>query len=121
MKVLLVEDNRMIQEVLSHQLRMSGYTVVIAQNGREGVTMAAEERPLLILMDMGLPILDGWEATREIKANSALSHIPIIAMSGHSEAPDRQACEDAGCDGFEPKPIHFGRLMDTMARLGGQV
>ncbi len=120
MKILLVEDNRMIQDLLFHRLHTTGHTVLVADNGCDGIKIAVEERPFLILMDMSLPILDGWEATRQLKANPAVSHIPIIGLSGHSSNADRACYLQAGCDAFEPKPIKFDQLLETMERVARQ-
>ena len=110
-KVLLVEDNEMNSDMLSRRLVKRGYEVVIAVNGLEGVSMAKAERPDLILMDMSLPEMDGWEATKEIKKDAAISGIPVIALTAHAMSGDREKAMEAGCDDYETKPIEFDRLL----------
>ncbi len=110
-KILLVEDNEMNRDMLSRRLERRGYTVVMATDGESGVRMAESEVPDLILMDMSLPVLDGWEATRRIRADSALKRIPIIALTAHAMAQDEQQARDAGCDDFDTKPVDFARLL----------
>jgi len=110
-KVLLVEDNEMNRDMLSRRLVKRGYEVVIAVNGLEGVSMAKAERPDLILMDMSLPEMDGWEATKEIKKDAAISGIPVIALTAHAMSGDREKAMEAGCDDYETKPIEFDRLL----------
>ncbi len=113
-KVLLVEDNEMNRDMLSRRLMRNGYDVVIAVNGQEGIDMAASERPDLILMDMSLPVLDGWEATRRLKADPATSSIPVIALTAHAMDTDREKALAAGCDDFDTKPIELPRLLEKM-------
>jgi CheY-like chemotaxis protein len=113
-KVLLVEDNEMNRDMLSRRLVRNGYDVVIAVNGQEGLDMAAGEKPDLILMDMSLPVLDGWEATRRLKANPATSSIPIIALTAHAMESDKEKALAAGCDDFDTKPIELPRLLEKM-------
>lgn len=113
-KILLVEDNEMNRDMLSRRLLKRGFEVVIAVDGSEGVSMAQSIRPDLILMDMSLPILDGWEATRRIKAESDLRAIPIIALTAHAMSGDEQKARDAGCDDFDTKPVDFARLMSKI-------
>ena len=113
-KVLLVEDNEMNRDMLSRRLVRNGYDVVIAVNGQEGVEMAAKERPDLILMDMSLPVLDGWEATRRLKADPGTASIPIIALTAHAMESDREKALAAGCDDFDTKPIELPRLLEKM-------
>jgi len=113
-KVLLVEDNEMNRDMLSRRLVRNGYDVVMAVNGQEGVAMATSENPDLILMDMSLPILDGWEATRQIKANPATASIPVIALTAHAMETDREKAMAAGCDDFDTKPIELPRLLEKM-------
>jgi CheY-like chemotaxis protein len=113
-KVLLVEDNEMNRDMLSRRLVRNGYDVVIAVNGQEGVDMAASERPDLILMDMSLPVLDGWEATRRLKADPGTASIPIIALTAHAMETDREKAMAAGCDDFDTKPIELPRLLEKM-------
>src|SRR3954462_4025893 len=116
-KVLLVEDNEMNRDMLSRRLVRNGYDVVIAVNGQEGLDMAAGEKPDLILMDMSLPVLDGWEATRRLKADPATSAIPVIALTAHAMAGDRERALDAGCDDYDPKPIEFPSLLAKIEAL----
>jgi len=119
-KILLVEDNEMNRDMLSRRLERRGYQVVIAVDGAEGVRMAQAEAPALILMDMSLPVLDGWEATRQIKAAPATGGIPIIALTAHAMAGDREKAIEAGCDDFDTKPVDLPRLLAKIdALLGG--
>src|ERR1041384_4323904 len=106
-KILLVEDNEMNRDMLSRRLQRRGYEVVIAVDGRQGVAMAASEAPALILMDMSLPELDGWDATRQIKAAPATRAIPVIALTAHAMSGDRDQALAAGCDDFDVKPVDF--------------
>ena len=110
-KILLVEDNEMNRDMLSRRLERKGYTVVMAVDGAEGVAKAQAEAPDLILMDMSLPLLDGWEATRQLKANPATKAIPIIALTAHAMAEDERRAREAGCDDFDIKPIELERLV----------
>ncbi|OLE97807.1 MAG: two-component system response regulator [Cyanobacteria bacterium 13_1_20CM_4_61_6] len=119
-KILLVEDNEMNRDMLSRRLERRGYEVVIAVDGAEGVRMAEAEAPALILMDMSLPVLDGWEATRQIKAAPATGGIPIIALTAHAMSGDREKAIEAGCDDFDTKPVDLPRLLAKIdALLGG--
>ncbi|MBZ0146219.1 MAG: response regulator [Pseudorhodoplanes sp.] len=113
-KVLLVEDNEMNRDMLSRRLTRNGYDVVIAVNGQEGIEMAVSEKPDLILMDMSLPVLDGWEATRKLKADPATASIPVIALTAHAMETDREKALAAGCDDFDTKPIELPRLLEKM-------
>jgi CheY-like chemotaxis protein len=113
-KVLLVEDNEMNRDMLSRRLARNGYDVVIAVNGQEGIEMAASEKPDLILMDMSLPVLDGWEATRKLKADPATASIPVIALTAYAMESDREKALAAGCDDFDTKPIELPRLLKKM-------
>ena len=110
-KILLVEDNEMNWDMLSRRLRRKGYEVVIAVDGEQGVAMALSEAPDLILMDLGLPVLDGWEATRRIKAAPETQDIPVIALTSHAMVGDRERALEAGCDDYDTKPIEFQRLL----------
>ncbi len=110
-KILLVEDNEMNRDMLSRRLVRRGYQVIIAVDGEQGVRLAQEETPDLILMDMSLPVLDGWEATRQIKAAPPTQAIPIIALTAHAMAGDRDKAFDAGCDDYDTKPVEFPRLL----------
>ena len=116
-RILLVEDNELNRDMLSRRLRRKGYDVMIAVDGETGVTMAASERPDLILMDMSLPVLDGWEATRRLKGMPETAAIPVIALTAHVMAGDRDKAFKAGCDDFDAKPIEFERLLGKMQAL----
>jgi CheY-like chemotaxis protein len=119
MKILLVEDNEMNLDMLSRRLARQGYEVVAAQDGAAGVAKAASERPHLILMDMSLPVLDGWEATRQLKAAPETRHIPVIALTAHAMAGDREKALAAGCDEYDTKPVEFARLLEKIQTLLG--
>jgi CheY-like chemotaxis protein len=116
-KILLVEDNELNQDMLSRRLRRKGYQVVVAVDGQSGLEMTQTEAPDLILMDMGLPVLDGWEATRRLKANAATRHVPIIALTAHAMSSDREKALEAGCDDYETKPIELPRLLGKIEVL----
>jgi len=116
-KILLVEDNEMNRDMLSRRLQRKGYEVLIAVDGETGMTMAASERPDLILMDMSLPTVDGWEATRRIKGLPETASIPIIALTAHVMTGDRDKALEAGCDDYDSKPIDFERLLGKMQAL----
>ena len=118
-KILLVEDNEMNRDMLSRRLRRRGHELVVAGDGADGVAKARSERPGLILMDMSLPILDGWEATRQLKADPATSDIPIIALTAHAMNDDRQRAIAAGCDDYDTKPIELPRLVAKIDALLG--
>jgi CheY-like chemotaxis protein len=119
-KILLVEDNYRNRNMLSRRLERRNYEVVIALDGESGLALAASEAPDLILMDMSLPILDGWEATRRLKADAATQHIPVIALTAHAMSSDRDKALEAGCDDYDTKPIELPRLLEKMeALLGG--
>jgi CheY-like chemotaxis protein len=119
-KILLVEDNEMNRDMLSRRLVRRGYEVIMAVDGAEGVRMAAAEGPALILMDMSLPGLDGWEATRQLKTAPATRAIPIIALTAHAMSGDREKALAAGCDDFDTKPVDLPRLLAKIeALLGG--
>jgi CheY-like chemotaxis protein len=115
-KILLVEDNEMNRDMLSRRLERRGYGVLIATDGQEGVSLAQSEKPDLILMDMSLPVLDGWEATRRIKSNDGTRHIPIIALTAHAMTTDEQRAREAGCDDFDTKPIELARLLGKIEK-----
>ena len=118
-KILLVEDNEANRDMLSRRLVRKGYAVVMALDGHQAVEMANSERPDLILMDMSLPELDGWEATRQIKATAETSMIPVIALTAHAMSGDREKALEAGCDDYDTKPIDLPRLLEKMtAALG---
>jgi two-component system cell cycle response regulator DivK len=116
-KILLVEDNEMNRDMLSRRLQRKGYEVLIAIDGEQGVAMARAERPDLILMDMSLPILDGWEATRVIKADPSISAVPVIALTAHAMAGDQEKCIAAGCDDYDTKPVELTRLLSKIEGL----
>ncbi len=116
-KILLVEDNEMNRDMLSRRLQKRGYDVVLAEDGRQGVSLAQSEAPVLILMDMSLPVLDGWEATRQLKAAPATRSIPIIALTAHAMAGDRERALEAGADDFDTKPVELGRLLEKIEAL----
>ncbi len=118
-KILLVEDNEMNRDMLSRRLMRRGYEVLIAIDGEQGVALAASESPALILMDMSLPVLDGWEATRAIKASEATRGIPVIALTAHAMAGDRDRALAAGADDFDTKPIELERLLGKIEALLG--
>ena len=117
MKLLLVEDNEMNRDMLSRRLLRKGYTVVVAVDGEEAVKVATADPPDLILMDMSLPVIDGWEATRRIKAAGPTAHIPVIALTAHAMAGDRDKAIAAGCDDYDTKPIEFERLIGKIEAL----
>lgn len=119
-KILLVEDNEMNRDMLSRRLSRKGHEVFIAVDGAEGVDMALSKTPDLILMDMSLPVLDGWEATRQLKATPETKHIPVIALTAHAMAGDREKCFAAGCDEYDTKPVEFPRLLGKIDRLLSQ-
>ena len=116
-KILLVEDNEMNRDMLSRRLVRNGYEVSIAIDGQQGVDMALSERPDLILMDMSLPVIDGWEATRRVRANDATRQIPVIALTAHAMAGDREKAMEAGCDDYDTKPVEITRLLGKIAAL----
>jgi two-component system cell cycle response regulator DivK len=116
-KILLVEDNEMNQDMLSRRLQRKGYDVVIAVDGGQGVAMAQSEAPDLILMDMSLPVLDGWEATRQLKSAPDTRTIPIIALTAHAMSGDREKAFDAGCDDYDTKPIDLTRLLGKIQAM----
>ena len=119
-RILLVEDNEMNRDMLSRRLERRGYKVLIATDGAEGVRMAQLEMPDLILMDMSLPVIDGWEATRTLKSADATKLIPIIALTAHAMSTDRDKALDAGCDDYDTKPIELPRLLGKMESLMSQ-
>jgi CheY-like chemotaxis protein len=117
-KVLLVEDNEMNRDMLSRRLERRGFTVVMAVDGVQGVAAATREQPDIILMDMSLPEMDGWDATREVRANPATAAIPVIALTAHAMDGDRERALEAGCNDYDTKPIDLERLLSKMAALG---
>ncbi len=118
-KILLVEDNEMNRDMLSRRLERRGFQVVIAVDGQQGVDLARSEAPDLILMDMSLPVLDGWEATRQLKKAAETRSIPIIALTAHAMAGDREKALEAGCDDYDTKPIELPRLLGKIDTLLG--
>lgn len=119
MKILLVEDNELNRDMLSRRLSRKGFDVVIAEDGERGVELARSEKPDLVLMDMSLPVKDGWAATREIKEDPDIGGTPIIALTAHAMAGDRDRAMDAGCDDYDTKPVEFQRLLDKIIALVG--
>jgi two-component system cell cycle response regulator DivK len=118
-KILLVEDQEMNRDMLSRRLKKRGYEVAIAVDGAEGVDKARSESPDLILMDMSLPVMDGWEATRTLKGDEATRAIPVVALTAHAMSTDRDKALEAGCDAYETKPVELPRLLETMEKLLG--
>ncbi len=116
-KVLLVEDNEMNRDMLGRRLQRKGYEVCIAVDGAEGIAMAQSDVPDIILMDMSLPVVDGWEATRRLKADPRIKAIPIIALTAHAMSGDREQAIEAGCDDYDTKPIEFSRLLEKIEAL----
>jgi CheY-like chemotaxis protein len=115
--ILIVEDNEMNRDMLSRRLERKGYEVLIAVDGEKGLEVARANTPDLVLMDMSLPVVDGWEATRRLKADSRLKHIPVIALTAHAMANDRDKALEAGCDDYDTKPIELPRLLAKMEAL----
>src|SRR5689334_8937674 len=116
-RILLVEDNELNRDMLSRRLARKGYDVLVAEDGAKGVAAAAAEKPDLILMDMSLPGMDGWEATRRLKAADDTRAIPVIALTAHAMATDRQKAIEAGCDDYDTKPVELPRLIGKIERL----
>jgi two-component system cell cycle response regulator DivK len=116
-KILLVEDNEMNRDMLSRRLQRKGYTVVTAQDGEQGHLLARSESPDIILMDISLPVMDGWEVTRLLKSNPATRDIPVIALTAHALVTDRTKAFEAGCDDYDTKPVDFGRLIEKIENL----
>jgi CheY-like chemotaxis protein len=116
-KILLVEDNEMNRDMLSRRLQRKGHEVLVALDGVQGVELAQSQTPDLILMDMSLPVLDGWEATQQLKAAPQTQDIPIIALTAHAMAGDREKCLQAGCDDYDTKPVEFSRLLGKIQAL----
>jgi two-component system, cell cycle response regulator DivK len=116
-KILLVEDNELNRDMLSRRLVRNGFEVIIAIDGEQGISMAQSQRPDLILMDMSLPALDGWEATRRVRTDEATSAIPIIALTAHAMSGDREKAIEAGCDDYDTKPIEMARLLGKINAL----
>ena len=117
-KILIVEDNEMNSDMLSRRLERRGFTVVLAVDGGEGVAKARSEMPDLVLMDMSLPVMNGWEATQAIRADASMAHLPVIALTAHSMPGDREKAMEAGCNDYDTKPVDLPRLLSKMAALG---
>ena len=116
-KILLVEDNEMNRDMLSRRLIRNGHEVSIAIDGQQGIDMALAQLPDLILMDLSLPVIDGWEATRRVRANDTTRGIPVIALTAHAMAGDREKAMEAGCDDYDTKPVEITRLLGKIAAL----
>jgi CheY-like chemotaxis protein len=116
-KILLVEDNEMNRDMLSRRLQRKGYSVITAPDGEQGHSLACSEAPDLILMDISLPVMNGWEVTRLLKTNGATKHIPIIALTAHALVTDREKAFEAGCDDYDTKPVEFNRLNEKIDNL----
>lgn len=116
-KILYVEDNEDNVYMLKSRLERRGFSVVVAVDGQKAVEMALAEQPSLIIMDLGLPVVDGWEATRRLKANEKTRHIPVVALSAHAMVGDRETALDAGCDDYDTKPVEFQRLLEKINKL----
>ncbi|MFB3895416.1 MAG: response regulator [bacterium] len=119
-KILIAEDDELNRDMLTRRLMRRGFEIIIAENGEQAIAMALESRPDLILMDMSMPVLDGWEATRQIKANPAINSIPIIGLSAHAMASDREKAINAGCDDYDTKPIDLNRLVEKIEKWLGK-
>jgi CheY-like chemotaxis protein len=115
-KILIVEDNEMNRDMLSRRLERRGFAIVMAVDGQQGVDLARSEKPDLILMDMSLPVMDGWTATQTIKSDADLAKIPVIALTAHAMAGDREKAMAAGCDDYDTKPIELPRLLEKIGR-----
>ena len=118
-KILLVEDNEMNRDMLSRRLIRRGFQVVFAMDGQQGIDLARSERPDIILMDMSLPVIDGWEATRCLKADDATRGVPVIGLTAHAMSGDREKAIEAGCDDYDTKPVELDRLIGKIERLLG--
>jgi len=116
-KVLLVEDNELNRDMLSRRLIRRGYEVVFAVDGQQGVDLARSEKPDIILMDMSLPVMDGWEATRRVKSDATTRAVPVIGLTSHAMSGDREKAIAAGCDDYDTKPVELDRLLEKMQRL----
>jgi CheY-like chemotaxis protein len=118
-KVLLVEDNEMNRDMLSRRLIRRGFEVIFAVDGQQGVDLARSQRPDIILMDMSLPVIDGWEATRRVKSDDATRGVPVIGLTAHAMSGDRARAIEAGCDDYDTKPVDLDRLIGKIERLLG--
>lgn len=119
-RILLVEDNELNRDMLSRRLERKGYEVLVAIDGEQGIAMSQRESPDLILMDMSLPVLDGWQATRQLKANPQTKSIPIIALTAHAMVGDRERAIEVGCDDYDTKPVEFQRLLAKINEMLGK-
>ena len=117
MKILIVEDNELNRDMLSRRLERKGFAVVCAMDGQEGIDLAASESPDIILMDLSLPIVNGWDASKKLKSNKNTRSIPIIALTAHAMKGDEKKALDAGCDGYDTKPVNFERLLEKINKL----
>jgi DNA-binding response OmpR family regulator len=120
-KILLVEDHEEIWDFLSRRLKRRGFDVVVAQDGQQGLDMARAENPNIILLDMNLPVMDGWAVAKHLKDNAATSRIPVIALTAHALSGDREKALEAGCDDYHPKPVDFSRLLSQIETALGRV
>ena len=118
-KVLLVEDNEMNRDMLSRRLIRRGFEVIFAVDGQQGVDLARSQRPDIILMDMSLPVIDGWEATRQVKSDDATRGVPVIGLTAHAMSGDRERAMEAGCDDYDTKPVELDRLIGKIEHLLG--
>jgi CheY-like chemotaxis protein len=118
-KVLLIEDNEMNRDMLSRRLIRRGFEVIFAVDGQQGIDLARSQRPDIILMDMSLPVIDGWEATRRVKSDDATRGVPVIGLTAHAMSGDREKAIEAGCDDYDTKPVEFDRLVGKIERLLG--
>jgi two-component system cell cycle response regulator DivK len=116
-KILVVEDNELNSDMLSQRLKRKGYEIILAVNGEEAIQLAKKSLPHLILMDMGLPVMDGWEATRQLKADPLTQPIPVIALTAHTDPEERRQALAAGCDDYESKPIDFTQLLEKIDKF----
>lgn len=116
-KILLIEDNEMNSDMLSRRLQRKGHEVIVAVDGVQGIELAHSQKPDLILMDMSLPVMDGWEATQQLKSAAETRDIPIIALTAHAMAGDREKCLEVGCDDYDTKPVEFSRLLGKIQAL----
>ena len=118
-KILLVEDNEMNRDMLSRRLIRRGFQVVFAMDGKQGIELARRQRPDIILMDMSLPVIDGWEATRRLKTDDATRSVPVLGLTAHAMSGDREKAIEAGCDDYDTKPVELDRLIGKIERLLG--
>ena len=116
-RILLIEDDDMLQDILAERLELRAFDVILASDGQTGIEKALTEKPAIILMDMRLPIMDGWEATRQLKSNPETQHIPVIALTAHALIGDKEDSLAAGCDGYLPKPVDFPSLLEKIEQL----